>query len=243
MSTQKAVTLNEHTQSVQSRGRRIRVLAAVLSAGLLLSAAACGSGGDSAGGLPSGDDSAGDSVRSNVSLLKVCELVDLETLATTLTSPGYEFGPEDIPVGSGVDPGGPQCAAQLKLPQLASATGMAEDLIPARLQVAVTPHDDIAAATAGFDERISYAEDGEGSESEELDGPWTRGKIVTAEGGGDELVHGIVQKDTYVVRIELHVSPDEGYQDKFTFTIEDVKAAVVEVLGTLYTAVSAEIEG
>jgi hypothetical protein len=241
--------VNKHIEtvlSVRTRGRRVWSRAgAVLGAGLLMAAAACGGGEGSggSGGAPRGDDSAGGDVKSAVGIMKVCELVDLEPLATTLTSPGYEFGPEDVPAGNGVDPGGPQCAAQLTLPPLTSVAGTKQDHVPARLNVAVVPYDDAVAATAQFDKRIGDSQGFPGSESEELDGPWTRGTIVTVEGGSDNLVHGLVQMDGLLVKIYLQFSPDKDLREKFAFTVENVKVTVGEVLTDLYAAVSAEVEG
>lgn len=214
---------------------------ALLSAGILLVAAACG---DKGGDPPSGDSgNSGDNVQSTVDGLKVCELVDVQTLATALESPGFASGPEDVAKGNGQDSAGPQCVAQIKLPQLTNATGTKEDPVPARLNIAVVAYADQAAADAAFTQRNTEVEGFEGATSEDLSGAWTKGKVVTAEGMSDNLVHALVQKDSYLVKINLQVSSDQGYKDKFPFTVAEVKTSVTELMGTLFTAVSAKVEG
>lgn len=234
----------QSTMSVRSRGRRFRVMAgALLSAGILLVAAACG--GDKGGEDPPGGDSgnAGDNVQSTVDGLKVCELVDVQTLATALGSPGYQSGPEDVAKGNGQDSAGPQCVAQIKLPQLTNTAGTKEDPIPARLNIAVVAYADQAAADAAFTQRMTEVEGFEGATSADLSGSWTKGKIVSAEGMSDNLVQALVQKDTYLVKINLQVTSDKSYKDKFPFTVDDVKTSVTDLMGTLFTAVSAKVEG
>lgn len=215
-------------------GRRLRALAGLgLVCGLLLASSACSSDDD--GSPLSSSDGTTDSQPGGdpgvvIDTMKVCDTVDLAPLEKVLQSPGYEFGPEDIPRGVGVDPGGPQCAAQLKLPALGQGDAK-QELVPARLNVAVVAYGDRAEADKQYQDRIGASKKFEGSQVEQLTGgDWTRGEVVSATSASDNLVHALVQKDTYLVKIYLQVSSDESYSAKLPFTHEQVRAQVVSMM-------------
>lgn len=148
-------------------GKPARLLAGAMIGAALMAASACGGDQGPASSPESSEEASGESVdTAGVASLKVCELVDLQPLLTTLAAPGYEYGPEDIPVGSGVDPAGPQCFAQMKLPPLRDAAGVVEELVPARLQVSVVPLGSIDKANGDFDGRVA--------EVTSFEGPWPR---------------------------------------------------------------------
>lgn len=167
--------MRAHSRPVRStRPNGRRLAGAVLAAAALLAAAGCS--GDTKAAPPQTGKAVAD-VSSTIAGLKVCELTSLTPLVKVLGSPGYKDGPADVQKGSGVDPGGPQCAAQLKLPPLANVTGQKEELVPARLNIAVVPYSDKAQADASFASRLADQE-GLGADGGEAGGE------EGAEGGG-----------------------------------------------------------
>ncbi|HEY9410283.1 MAG TPA: hypothetical protein VIP77_11940 [Jiangellaceae bacterium] len=132
---------------------------AVIATGLL-AVAACGGDQEpgsspASAGVGAGASAGAGADASVVAAMKVCGLVDLQPLVTTLSSPGYVYGPEDIPPGSGVEPAGPQCFAQLDLPGSTEA-------VPARLNVAVVPLGSTDEASEKYDSRLAEATGFEG---------------------------------------------------------------------------------
>ena len=228
------------TPLVPQRRTPAQLLAgAVIAAGLLAVAACAGDqepvSSPGSTGVGAGA-SAGDGVDASVvAALKVCELVDLQPLVTTLSSPGHVYGPEDIPPGSGVEPAGPQCFTQLDLP------GSMEP-IPARLNVAVVPLGSSDEASEKYDSRLAEATGFEGATAEDLTGPWSRGAVVTAGGMTENVVMTIVQQDNLVVKFYLQVSSDESNGERFPFTLDDVTSTVAEMTEPLYTAVNAAVD-
>jgi hypothetical protein len=223
-----------------ARGRRFRMfICALLGAGLLLTATACGDdgGGPSFGGGPGGGPSTGGNggadVTMEVAAFKVCELVDLAPLAKTIHSTGYTFGPKDIEKGVGVDPGGPQCAAQLTMPPLGGTV-----MIPSRLNAAVVAYGSTAEAGTQYRDRIAQARKLPKDTTSDLAGDWTKGSIVVGEGVGDNKVYALILKDTYLVKIDLQVMSDAGSKAKWPFTLDQVKATVTDAVKKLYAAAS-----
>lgn len=220
--------------STLSRRRIPFVTRAALTAGLL-ALTAC-SGNDTTSPPAGADTSSGGGAA--VSTLKVCDLVDLDPLAATLGSTEYKAGPEDVPAGNGIDPGGPQCFAQLEMTLPTN-----EDLVAARLNIAVVPYQTADSAAKSFQQRLTETEGFPGAQPEELPGDWTTGKVVTVPSDSDNLVYSLAQQDDYLVKVQVQYAGDTSYSGKHAFTIEDVKKTVVDLLVELHTAVTTEITG
>lgn len=198
---------------------------------VLLALTACA--GNDTTGEPFDDTTGG--AMTSVSDLKVCDLVDLDPLAARLGSTEYKSGPEDVPPGRGMDPGGPQCFAQLEM-----TLPSKEDLVAARLNVAVVPYQSADSAKKSFGDRLTETEGFPGAQSAELPGDWTAGKVVTVDGDSDRLVYALAQQDDYLVKVQLQYPGDSSYSSKFPFTIDDVRTTVVELLTELHTTVTAK---
>ncbi|WP_327635441.1 hypothetical protein OHB24_36355 [Kribbella sp. NBC_00482] len=229
--------MSPHVRRV--RRARVRRLAGVVVAAAVLSAAA-GCGGESEAEQPK-SSKAGRDATSVIAGLKVCQLTSLAPLVKVLGSPGYESGPAEVAKGSGVEPAGPQCAAQLKLPQLTNVAGNKEDLVPARLMISVAGYGGKAEADERFAARLAEAEK-LGGTTKDLPGAWTVGKLVTAELGTEDVVAAQVQQDNYVIRIYLQITSDSTSREKFRFTTAQVASTVATVTGSLHSAVSAKVQ-
>ncbi|GLZ81821.1 hypothetical protein Afil01_66280 [Actinorhabdospora filicis] len=222
-------------QTPTARGRRVRVLAgALLGAGLLLIASACG---DKGGDTPSGGDNGGN-LTTKVASLKVCELVDLSQLASTLHSTGYTNGPSDIPKGTGQDPEGPQCSAQLTQEPLGTSV-----VPPSRLNASVVAYPTADEAAKQYTDRLAAVKKNPADTATDLTGDWTKGSVVVSKGSSDNMIYALVQKDSYLVKIQLQVASDETFKDKWPFTLDEVKATVTETIGKFYTSASGKLAG
>lgn len=222
-------------QTLTARGRRFRMLAgALLGAGLLLIASACG---DKGGDTPSGGANGGSDVLSKVAALKVCELVDLKELASTLNSTGYTNGPSDVAKGSGKDPDGPQCFAQMTMPELGSNV-----TVPTIVNAAVVAYPTATEAATQLAQRTAKSDPSD--VTTDLTGDWTKGVLLARPGTSNSLVLGVVQKDSYLVVLEVQVPSDAAFgTDKWPFTLDQVKTTVTETIGKFYTSASGKIAG
>ncbi|WP_436774512.1 hypothetical protein [Yinghuangia sp. YIM S09857] len=162
--------------------------------------------------------------------MDVCSLVDLQPLSALLQSPGYEYGPKSIPKGTGVDAGGPQCAAQIKLPPLRSVSGRQATTIPARINVAVVMYSTLDETNTQFEARTKQSKDLPGTVAADFPGTWTRGMVLSNNGDSDRLIYVLVQTDRLLVKIELQVESDHYYLDKLPATLDQIKDQVVAMM-------------
>ncbi|MEV0650248.1 hypothetical protein AB0I28_33805 [Phytomonospora sp. NPDC050363] len=237
--------MNQQTSSTTTgtpRRGRIRVAAGlVLSAGLLLSAAACGDKGDTGSG---GDDPA-TIAEAEIAVMKVCEQVNLDPL-TAKVGGEFETGPEDVGKGAGADAGGPQCTGQITLPELrVNANSEPSEMTNANLNVAVIPYSSNDGAAAEFDKRTTEVTGltPEGQAVTDLSGSWTKGKVISGDGTSTSQVYALVQQDSYLLKIQLSYPSDAEYEDKYPFTTADLAAVFQEIMTPFHAAVTAKVGG
>lgn len=230
------------TMPGRSRYGRLAVGLA-LSAGLLLSAAACGDKGDDTGG--DGADDPAVVAEAEIAVMKICEQVDLAPLTSAMKAE-FASGPTDVGKGVGVDPAGPQCEAQIDLPEVKSGENSpAVDPANARLNVAVLPYLSADNAAAEYDTRVQQATQFASVEKTDtpLTGAWTKGVVINGRDQATDRVYALVQKDSYLLKIELAWDSDAEFFEKYPFTRDDVAGAFQTMMTPFYTAVSAKAGG
>jgi len=234
------------SSTIRGRSRYGRFAVGIaLSAGLLLSAAACGDKGNT------GDDGGGTDdpavvAEAEIAVMKVCEQIDLAPLLTAMKAEPAE-GPTDVGKGVGVDPAGPQCEAQIALPPLrfGGPDASPSDTANARLNVAALPYLSVENAAAEYDTRLQQVAghlDVEKTDTP-LTGEWTKGVLVNGRDQATNRVYALVQKDSYLLKIEMSWETDADASGKFPFTRDDVAGTFQTMMTPFYTAVSAKAGG
>lgn len=233
--------------SSTSRGRsrygRLAVGLA-LSAGLVLSAAACGGDKGNTGG-DGGEDDPATIAAAEIEVMKVCEQVDLAPLLTA-TKAKFAEGPTDTGMGVGADPAGPQCTAQIDFEPLRSGENSpAVDPANGRLNVAVLPYLSAENAAAEYDTRVQQTTQFASVEKTDtpLTGEWTKGVVINGRDQASDKVYALVQKDSYLLKFELTWDTDAEFFDKYPFTRDDIAGTFQTMMTPFYTAVSAKAGG
>jgi hypothetical protein len=222
----------------RARSRRASLAGPLLAAGLLLSVTGCGSDGDSgtqpdaAGASEGGTEGGTPAGGLQTDGLLVCSLVDFQPLLDTVQGE-FSVAPEDIEPGSGSDPGGPQCAAQL-----GPHSGGTD--FSGQLHLAVVPYDSEEAASGSFDDRVAETSAPPEAAVQELDGAWAQGTLVSAGSDDGQAISYALLRDgalLYKAQLTWQVSP-VGAED-IVFTAADMDARIRELAGELHTAVAA----
>ncbi|MEO3752393.1 hypothetical protein [Streptomyces sp. B6B3] len=223
----------------RARSRRARRAGSLLAAGLLLALTGCGSDGDSgtppdaAGASEGGTGGAEPGGGLSTDGLLVCSLVDFQPLLDTVQGE-FTVEPEDVEPGSGSDPGGPQCAAQL------GPHGGGSDF-SGQVHLAVVPYDSEEAASGSFDDRVAEISASPEAAVEELDGTWAQGTQVSAgSGDGQAISYALLRDGALLYKAQITWQASSVAAEDIVFTAADIDARIRELAGELHTAVAAE---
>ncbi len=211
--------------------------APLLAAALLLAVTGCGSDGDSgtqpdaAGASEGGTEGSAPAGGSATDGLLVCSLVDFQPLLDTVQGE-FSVVPEDVEPGSGADPGGPQCAAQL-----GPHSGGTD--FSGQLHLAVVPYASEEAASGSFDDRVAEVSAPPDAAVRELDGAWAQGTLVSADSDGQAISYALLRDGTLLYKAQLTWQVSSVAAEDIVFTAADIDARIRELAEELHTAVAA----
>ncbi|WP_436770705.1 hypothetical protein [Yinghuangia sp. YIM S09857] len=237
-----------------ARIRRGRLAAnLVLTGGLLLSVAACNgadggetTGSSGGGGAQADASEAAKNASSEIAVMTVCDLLDVKRMAEDVMKTQFVPGdPKEIGKGVGLDPAGPQCSAQLKLPSLrTSAGGSPTPSANARFDASVLAYSSAAYADGEFDDRVAKVNKHLNVENipTPLNGPWTEGVLIKGRDQSTDRVYALVRKDSYLLKIDMAWGTDAQLFEKYPFTRDTLGAFFEESMTPFATAVAAKAE-
>ncbi|MEU5885072.1 hypothetical protein [Spirillospora sp. NPDC047279] len=208
------------------------MIGAVLGTGLLWSVVACSGGG------AKGEKDPVAAASAAVQKLMVCRLADFRPLLK-LYNGSYVRPPLDV-LG---EPPGRYCRAYFALSEPEQGSHDFPDATDADARVAVVPFKSAQAATTASDQAMATAARGTEDDRafQTLSGPWSHGRLFTGSTGRTDVVVGLIRRDALLVEISL-TSPAGGRRGAFTYSRAELAATVQQVLTSLYTAVTTEIE-
>lgn len=245
-----------HTRCGPAGARRSWIAAGLMAGSLLL--AGCGStedltpsaggsksggGGTEAGGGGTGGEGTVDH-SAVIRGLKVCDMIDLEPLTTTLRSE-YVGVPKDTEPGRGLDPDGPNCTAKLIGDDDSAPTYLGLGTI----DVSVLPYPSDGQARSSYDTRIAVQNHMDPDASTvPLDGDWDQGTLVSGE---RTLVtkrpylhssaYALVRTDSYLVKVSVEISTTGKEPESMSVVREPLRPLVLDLVTSLYDAVNTEL--